>query len=83
MQIGYVEGATRVIGKSQGYKGLPVRDEIIHCNVGGEGTPAMVTAWSPTPDEIARIVAGAPVHVSIIGTAHPPLMLTVGAPPHE
>jgi hypothetical protein len=28
MQIGRIEGATRVLGKSQGYYGLPVRDEV-------------------------------------------------------
>lgn len=44
MQIGMIEGATRVIGKSQGYLGLPLRDETVTCTVGGEGTPAMVTA---------------------------------------
>ncbi|WP_029002745.1 hypothetical protein [Azorhizobium doebereinerae] len=81
MQIGHVDGATRIAGESQGYQGLPIRDEIINCSVGGEGTPAMITAWFPTPDEIARIVAGAPVLSSIIGTTHPPIMLTVGAPP--
>ena len=29
MQIGRVAGATRTIGKSQGYMGLPIRDERI------------------------------------------------------
>jgi hypothetical protein len=81
MQIGYVEGATRVIGKSQGYIGLPVRDELIHCDVGGEGTPAMTTAWLPTPDELARLVAGAPIHLRLLGSAHPPVMITVGSAP--
>jgi hypothetical protein len=83
MQIGMVEGATRILGKSQGYLGLPVRDELLNCSVNGEGTPAMTTAWFPTPDEIAAIVAGAPVHVRILGTAHPPIMVEVGAPPAE
>lgn len=81
MQIGMVEGATRILGKSQGYLGLPVRDELLNCSVNGEGTPAMTTAWFPTPDEIAAIVAGAPVHVRILGTAHPPIMVEVGATP--
>ena len=81
MQIGRVANATRVIGKSQGYMGLPLRDEVINCTVGGEGTPAMVTAWHPTPKELAALNAGAPVHVRIIGTGHPPIMVEVGEVP--
>lgn len=81
MQIGRPEGTTRVLGKSQGYLGLPIGDEVIHCTVGGPETPAMTTAWIPTPDEIAAIVAGAPIHVRLVGTAHPPIMVMVGAAP--
>ncbi|WP_426229304.1 hypothetical protein [Pararhizobium sp. DWP3-4] len=83
MQIGMIAGATRVIGKSQGYLGLPLRDETINCTVGGDGTHAMCTAWLPTPDEIERINAGAPVILRIIGTAHPPVMVEVGQTPDE
>jgi hypothetical protein len=88
MIIGVIEGATRVIGKSQGYLGLPlrdvtvaVRDIAINCTVNGDDTPAMETAWLPTPDEIAAIVAGAPIVLRILGTAHPPCMLEVGKVP--
>lgn len=81
MQIGRIKNATRVLGKSQGYLGLPVRDEMINCKVGGEGTPSMVTAWHPTPKELAALNAGAPVFVRIIGTAHPPIMVEVGEKP--
>lgn len=81
MQIGRITNATRVIGKSQGYMGLPLRDEVINCMVGGEGTPSMVTAWLPTPKELAALNAGAPVHVRIIGTGHPPIMVEVGEVP--
>lgn len=80
MLIGRIENATRVIGKSQGYLGLPLRDEVINCSVGGEGTPAM-TAWLPTPEELAALNAGAAVHVRILGTQHPPIMLSVGTVP--
>ncbi|EPE99523.1 hypothetical protein [Rhizobium grahamii] len=83
MQIAMIEGATRIIGKSQGYLGLPLLDEVIHCTVGGEGTPAMVTAWSPTPEELARLNAGASVHLRVLGTMHPPVMVDVGEPPIE
>jgi hypothetical protein len=83
MQIGRIEGATRVLGKSQGYLGLPLRDEVINCSVNGEGTPAMVTAWLPTPDELAALNAGAAVHVRILGAEHPPIMLSVGDIPES
>lgn len=81
MIIKMIEGATRIIGKSQGYLGLPLRDELIDCNVGGQGTPSMLTAWEPTPDELALLNAGAPVLLRVLGTGHPPVMLTVGASP--
>ena len=81
MLIGTIEGVTRVIGKSQGYLGLPLRDEVMNCTVNGEGTPAMVTAWQPTPDELARLNAGASVHLRVLGTVHPPVMVGVGDPP--
>lgn len=81
MHIGRIEGATRVLGKSQGYLGLPIRDETINCTVGGERTPAMVTAWLPTPEELVLLNAGASVHVRILGTGHPPIMVDVGPVP--
>jgi len=81
MMIARISGATRILGKSQGYFGLPVRDELIAEEVNGVGTPCMVTAWEPTPDEIARIVGGAPVHVRILGVAHPPILVEVGSVP--
>ncbi len=44
--------------------GLPIRDTVVNCTVNGE-VPAMTSAWLPTPEQIARIVAGAAVHVQI------------------
>jgi len=81
MQIGRIRGATRVLGKQQGYMGLPVRDEPINCTVGGADTPSMVTAWLPTPKDLEKLNAGAAVHVRILGTAHPPMMVDVGEVP--
>jgi len=63
--------------------GLPLRDDVINCTVGGHGTPCMTTAWLPTPKELEALNAGAPVHVRIVGTAHPPIMVEVGEPPHD
>jgi hypothetical protein len=61
MHIGRIEGTTRVVGKSQGYLGLPIRDVVINCSV--------------------ALNAGAAVHVRILGTMHPPIMVTVGEVP--
>jgi hypothetical protein len=81
MMVGVVEGATRIIGKCQGYHGLPVRDELISCTVNGEGTPAMTTAWVPTPAELEAIKRGAAVHVRLLGLDHPPISVEVGPMP--
>lgn len=78
MQVGRIEGATRVVGKSQGYHGLPIRDELIECTVNGPDTPAMITAWFPTPDELMALNAGAAVHVRILGRIPPPMLVMVG-----
>lgn len=81
MEIGRIQGCTRVLGKSQGYYGLPVRDEVMNDSVTGPDTPVMVTAWFPSPDELATLNAGAPIHLRIVGTAHPPCMIGVGDRP--
>lgn len=83
MLIGHIEGATRVIGKSQGYLGLPLRDVKLDCAVNGADTPAMETAWTPTPAELEALNAGASVVLRILGTTHPPVMVYVGNPPGE
>lgn len=76
-----IAGATRVLGKSQGYSGLAIRDQVTNCTVNGDGAPEMVTAWEPTPSEIEAIKAGALVYVHILGTSHPPIMVEVATPP--
>lgn len=81
MHIGRIEGATRVIGRRQGYLGLPLRDEVIDEKVSGPETPVMTSAWLPTPEELAALNAGAAVHVRVVGTMHPPIMVEVGPVP--
>jgi len=81
MQIGRIQGCTRTLGKSQGYLGLPLRDILINSSVTGPNTPAMETAWFPTPDEIAAIVSGAPIILRVVGAGHPPVMLYAGEVP--
>jgi hypothetical protein len=77
MMINAIEGATRRLGKSQGYLGLPVKD------IDLEGVPAMVTSWQPTPAELAALAAGAPIYVTILGNQHPPIMVGIGPTPIE
>lgn len=68
-----IEGTTRRIGKSQGYLGLCVKDFYYE-----DGTPAMMTAWELTPAERERIAAGENLYLTLLGSAHPPVLLQVG-----
>lgn len=87
MLIRRIEGATRTIGKAQGYLALPVRDEMIP--IDGRGCPSMVTAWEPTPAELAALMEGAAIHVRLVGNSvvwadgqsHPPIIVEVGPIP--
>lgn len=81
MEIGRIQGCTRVIGKSQGYYGLPLRDIVVNDTVTGPETPAMETAWLPTPEELAALNAGAPIILRVVGRGHPPVMVYVGEVP--
>ncbi|WP_206185849.1 hypothetical protein [Sphingosinicella sp. BN140058] len=42
--------------------------------------PCMVSAWEPTPAEVAAIAAGAKVLLRIVGQGHPPVAVYVGDP---
>lgn len=81
MQIGRIPGCTRVLGKSQGYLGLPVKDLEVIDKTNGEKTNSMTTAWLPTPKELEILNAGGAVHVIIYGTVHPPIRVECGDPP--
>lgn len=79
MHVGRIPNATRVLGDGQDeYHSLPVRDEILPCPAPLGLVRAMRSSWQPTPAEIEAIVAGAPIHLVVLGTAHPPVMLEVG-----
>lgn len=81
MQAGRIEGATRVLGQDQGYLALPIRDDIVGSMNGGDGFPVMLSAWHPTPAELADIVNGAPILLYVVGTQHPPVAISVGVAP--
>lgn len=38
-----------------------------------------VSAWFPTPDELAALARGQPVYLFVTGTSHPPVFLGVKA----
>lgn len=76
-----IAGTTRVLGQAQGYLGLSIRDEVLNDSVTGPTTPGMRSAWEPTPDELARLNAGAKVILTVVGTAHPPVTIEVGDVP--
>ena len=74
-----IEGANVELAKDQPqYNKLWARVVKYEC-----GHEEWTTAWQPTPDELARLNAGASVELSILATFHPPVRLTVGEVPSE
>jgi hypothetical protein len=81
MIVAMIEGATRIVGKAQGFIGLPLRDQVIDEKTLGR-VPSMVTAWTPTPAELDAINAGANIHVRLLCMSiHPPIVVSVGPSP--
>lgn len=81
MQIGIIQGHTRICGKKQGYAGLPIKDETLEVDFGRgflEPVNQMTRAWLPTPDELVRINNGAAIHVKIWGVTPAPMIVEVG-----
>lgn len=80
MEIQRIEKADGVFGAPSDWKddgtsceGLPVR--LIQTDQG----PFLVSAWLPTPDELAKLNAGATVKLWVRGPGHPVVALSVGA----
>lgn len=76
MEIARIEGKTRTLGESQGYRGLHIRDENQFSAMIGE-VPVMVSEWVPNEDERAAIAAGSSIFLHVQGTQHPPVLLEV------
>lgn len=78
MSPGEISFATRALGAPAGWDKerhgecavLPIRDH--------EGT--MQSAWYPSKEEIAALVLGAPVILTVWGPSHPPVAVGVEAP---
>ena len=69
MLIGHIEGANCIMrGNGEDVGDLPV----VRTQDG-----QFVSAWLPTPDELAALNAGAPVYLFIWGEGHPPVYVGV------
>ena len=44
-----------------------------------DGHACFVSAWQPTPEELALLLAGASVQLTIYSVTHPPVWVGVGA----
>lgn len=77
MMVAVIEGCDQIIGKEQGFKGLPVRMGEF------DGHPGMTTAWEPSPAELQLLLAGAKIHITLLGTAHPPISVGIGPVPQD
>lgn len=68
--------ATRVLAEEQDeYHALAIVDQEI------DGVNCMTSVWEPTPRELAELVAGGAVKLTIIGVIHPPVLLETQPPP--
>lgn len=81
MLVGHIDGATRQLGRSQGYRGLPIRDEVEVCGATNEKVAVMHSVWEPTPQELERLNNGGKIQLSVHGIVHPPVRLEVTEPP--
>lgn len=78
MLIRRIQGCTRTLGQSQGYRGLPIRDEQRLQIQTGRKENFMLSSWEPTPRETELLMKGAPVILSVMGRQHPPVLIEVG-----
>lgn len=81
MQPTKIEGHTNVLGAP------PNWDETKHGSCGAlpvrvsdfQGLMSMTSAWRPTEEELARLNAGAPVHLTVVSGSHPPVIVAVAS----
>lgn len=83
MLIREIEGATRSLGAPASWdQGVSKCEARPILDVVTDQGPFMVSAWAPTPEELAAMKAGAEIRLWIAGTSHPVVALEVadGAP---
>lgn len=54
------------------YNALDISDQVLE-----DGTPVMCSLWMPSEGELELLKAGRPVRLTILGVAHPPVMVGV------
>ena len=77
--------ATRWLGAPLGWK-PDEQGDCVHLAIRDIDTsagPAMMSLWEPTPDELARLNAGAKVSLLVVGNIHPPVSVSVGMVPKD
>lgn len=82
MLIREIEGATRHLGAPANWDHTKASCDVLPiADVMTESGPFMVSAWTPTAEELAALNAGAPVYLWIGGTSHPVVALNVAEAP--
>lgn len=62
--------ATRVLAETQDeYFALAIRDETVN------GVNQMTSIWEPSPAELKELIGGGTIKLTILGNAHPPVMV--------
>lgn len=83
MHPGRIAGANIALKEPAGWN-AQTQGRVLTLHVRKQNTnagPTLTSAWFPTLEEIEAMRAGAPVHVCIVSTAHPPMSVSVGDPP--
>lgn len=73
MLSGMIDGATNRLLPPADFPSFPLYVRLDDSN----DIPRVTSAWYPSPDEIALLVAGAPIHLHIYDYVHPAVALTV------
>lgn len=74
-----IHNATRVLAETQDeYYALAILDEKDE-----DGICYMTSVWEPTPHELRELLNGGAVRLTILGIAHPPVMLSTQPAPDE
>lgn len=78
MQPLRISNATRILAEAQDdYHALAILDEEI------DGVNHMISVWEPTPRELFDLVNGGAIRLTILGWAHPPVMITTQPAPGQ
>ncbi len=78
---GVVAGATHRLAPPEDWDQTGSRGRCVALMIRRNESGAMTSAWLPTPEKLARIAAGAPVLLTVVGCGHPPVALEVGEIP--